>query len=139
MLSGEFMEEGPNSRSKTGGTKRNRLTGTTKLSDMNKEGTHTASQCTLILTEGDSAKTPIIRVTKGKRRIDFFTIFKYEQLPEQTPDAHKWNSKYYKNSDAHDYSHDRTWFHLARRNGERELIDLTFSKKKADDHKEWLW
>ncbi|KAH8991126.1 DNA topoisomerase [Lactarius hatsudake] len=190
-LSGEFMEEGPNSRSRTGGTKHNCLTGTTKLSDVNNEGTCTVSQCTLILTEGDSAKaltvasalllnvreakhdqimknkeiqnikkmglqhnkdysdvgslqygqlmimtdqrlssqrcqwawapcvgngveddraqatfleqpaftrsqTPIVQVTKGKQRIDFFTILKYEQLPEQTPDAHKWNSKYYK-------------------------------------------
>ena len=32
------------------------LTGITKLSDANNAGTRTASQCTLILTEGDSAK-----------------------------------------------------------------------------------
>ncbi|KAH9171021.1 DNA topoisomerase [Lactarius sanguifluus] len=91
--------------------------------------------------------TPIIRVTKGKWRIDFFTILKYEQFPEQTPDAHKWNSKYYKVLQCHHavgVPHSPlkfecgTWFHLARRNGERELIDLAFSKKKADDHKEWL-
>ncbi|KAH8985592.1 DNA topoisomerase [Lactarius hatsudake] len=61
------------------------------------------------------SQTPIVQVTKGKQRIDFFTILKYEQLPEQTPDAHKWNSKYYKglrmskDSDTHDYSHDRIY------------------------------
>ncbi|KAH9171023.1 hypothetical protein EDB89DRAFT_2071334 [Lactarius sanguifluus] len=35
---------------------KNRRYKTQPLSDVNKEGTHTASQRTLILTEGDSAK-----------------------------------------------------------------------------------
>jgi DNA topoisomerase-2 len=34
----------------------NRLTGITKLADANNAGTRNASRCTLILTEGDSAK-----------------------------------------------------------------------------------
>jgi hypothetical protein len=37
-----------------------------------------------------------LQVTKGKQRIDFFTIPEYEQWLEDTPDAHKWDSKYYK-------------------------------------------
>ncbi|KAG5722792.1 DNA topoisomerase 2, partial [Termitomyces sp. T112] len=41
---------------KTDGSKRNRLTGMTKLSDANNAGTKHARDCTLILTEGDSAK-----------------------------------------------------------------------------------
>ncbi|KAH9065029.1 DNA topoisomerase II [Lactarius vividus] len=238
---------------KTDGTKRNRLTGITKLSDANNAGTRTASQCTLILTEGDSAKalavaglgvvgrdyfgvfplrgkllnvreakhdqimkneeiqnikkimglqhnkdysdvgslrygqlmimtdqdhdgshikgllinfldhffpsllkipnflvefvTPIVRVTKGKQRIDFFTIPEYEQWLEQTPDAHKWDSKYYKglgtskDSDARDYFSHMTKHMIpfgSTQDGERDLIDLAFSKKKADDRKEWL-
>ncbi|KAI0297539.1 type II DNA topoisomerase [Multifurca ochricompacta] len=238
---------------KTDGTKRNRLTGVTKLADANNAGTRQASQCTLILTEGDSAKalavaglgvvgrdnfgvfplrgkllnvreakheqimkneeiqnikkimglqhnkdysnvaslrygqlmimtdqdhdgshikgllinfldhffpsllkipnflvefvTPIVRVTKGKQRIDFFTIPEYEQWLEQTPDPHKWDSKYYKglgtskDSDARDY-----FSHMAKhmipfgstQDGDRELIDLAFSKKKADERKDWL-
>ena len=36
------------------------------------------------------------QVTRGKQRIDFFTIPEYEQWLEETPDAHKWDSKYYK-------------------------------------------
>ncbi|KAN0138695.1 type II DNA topoisomerase [Lactarius tabidus] len=238
---------------KTDGTKRNRLTGITKLSDANNAGTRTASQCTLILTEGDSAKalavaglgvvgrdnfgvfplrgkllnvreakhdqimkneeiqnikkimglqhnkdysdikslrygqlmimtdqdhdgshikgllinfldhffpsllkipnflvefvTPIVRVTKGKQRIDFFTIPEYEQWLEQTPDAHKWDSKYYKglgtskDSDARDYFSHMTKHMIpfgSTQDGERELIDLAFSKKKADERKDWL-
>jgi DNA topoisomerase-2 len=39
------------------------------------------------------------QVTKGKQRIDFFTIPEYELWLEETPDAHRWDSKYYKVSD----------------------------------------
>ncbi len=41
---------------KTGGTKRSRLTGIPKLEDANDAGGRLAHTCTLILTEGDSAK-----------------------------------------------------------------------------------
>ncbi|KAN0123255.1 DNA topoisomerase, type IIA-like domain containing protein [Russula decolorans] len=238
---------------KTDGSKRNRLTGVTKLADANNAGTRNASRCTLILTEGDSAKalavaglgvvgrdnfgvfplrgkllnvreakhdqimkneeiqnikkimglqhnkdysdvgslrygqlmimtdqdhdgshikgllinfldhffpsllkipnflvefvTPIVRVTRGKQRIDFFTIPEYEQWLEETHDSHKWDSKYYKglgtskDSDARDYFSHMTKHMIpfgSTQNGERELIDLAFSKKKADDRKEWL-
>ncbi|KAJ3510178.1 hypothetical protein NLJ89_g4828 [Agrocybe chaxingu] len=242
---------------RTDGAKRNRLLGLTKLSDANNAGTKHGQDCTLILTEGDSAKalavaglgvvgrdnfgvfplrgkilnvreakhdqimkneeiqnikkimglqhnkdysntttlrygrlmimtdqdhdgshikgllinfldhfypsllklpdflvefvTPIVRVTKGKQRKDFFTIPEYEQWMEQTPDANKWESKYFKartsltiratDADARDY-----FAHMEKhmipfaptQEGDHELIDLAFSKKKADDRKEWL-
>ncbi|RKO93185.1 DNA topoisomerase [Blyttiomyces helicus] len=41
---------------KTDGSKRNRIKGIPKLDDANNAGTRLASECTLILTEGDSAK-----------------------------------------------------------------------------------
>jgi len=40
--------------------------------------------------------TPIVRVTKGNQRIDFFTIPEFEQWQEDTHDSKKWNVKYYK-------------------------------------------
>ena len=40
--------------------------------------------------------TPIVRVTKGNQKINFFTIPEYEKWLEETPDSHKWKSKYYK-------------------------------------------
>ena len=40
-----------------GSGKRSRISGLTKLDDANNAGTRNASQCTLILTEGDSAKS----------------------------------------------------------------------------------
>ncbi|EKM83675.1 hypothetical protein AGABI1DRAFT_117173 [Agaricus bisporus var. burnettii JB137-S8] len=238
---------------KTDGSKRNRLVGLTKLSDANNAGTRLAKDCTLILTEGDSAKalavaglgvvgrdyfgvfplrgkllnvreakhdqimkneeiqnikkilglqhnkdysdvsslrygrlmimadqdhdgshikgllinffdhfypsllklpeflvefvTPIVRIIKGKHRRDFFTLPEYEKWLLEAPDAHKWESKYYKglgtsnDADARDY-----FSHMAKhmipfaptQHGDRDLIDLAFSKKKADDRKEWL-
>ncbi|KAF9015391.1 DNA topoisomerase [Cyathus striatus] len=238
---------------KTDGSKRSRLIGLTKLADANNAGTKHAKNCTLILTEGDSAKalamaglsvvgrdnfgvfplrgkmlnvreakhdqimkneeiqnikkimglqhnkdysdisslrygklmimtdqdhdgshikgllinfldhfypsllklsdflvefvTPIVRVTKGKQRKDFFTLPEYEQWLESAPDARKWDSKYYKglgtsgDADARDYfSHmEKHMIPFATtQDGDRELIDLAFSKKKADERKDWL-
>ncbi|KAF9242373.1 DNA topoisomerase [Melanogaster broomeanus] len=238
---------------KTDGTKRNRLTGLTKLADANNAGTKNAEKCTLILTEGDSAKalavaglgvvgrdnfgvfplrgkllnvreakhdqimkneeiqnikkimglqhnkeymnisslrygrlmimtdqdhdgshikgllinfldhfypsllkipnflvefvTPIVRVSKGKQRIDFFTIPEYEQWLENTADSHKWDSKYYKGLGTSNDADARYYFsnmakHMipfaSTQEGDKQLIDLAFSKKKADERKEWL-
>ncbi|TFK76656.1 type II DNA topoisomerase [Pluteus cervinus] len=238
---------------KTDGTKRSRLTGLTKLSDANNAGTKKATDCTLILTEGDSAKalaiaglgvvgrdnfgvfplrgkllnvreakheqimkneeiqnikkimglqhnkdynststlrygrlmimtdqdhdgshikgllinfldyfypsllklndflvefvTPIVRVTKGNKTLDFFTIPEYEEWLENTADAKRWSSKYYKGLGTSTDADARNYFskmekHMipfaATQEGDRDLIDLAFSKKKADDRKEWL-
>ncbi|KAJ7674423.1 DNA topoisomerase II [Mycena rosella] len=238
---------------KTDGTKRSRLTGLPKLADANNAGTKNAKDCTLILTEGDSAKslaiaglsvvgrdnfgvfplrgkllnvrearhdqimkneeiqnikqimglqhgkdytstaslrygrlmimadqdhdgshikgliinfldhfypsllklddflvefvTPIVRVTKGQQRKDFFTIPEYDQWTEETENSSKWDVKYYKglgtskDSDARDYfSHMEKHMipFAATQDGDRELIELAFSKKKADERKEWL-
>lgn len=41
----------------TGGTKKSKLTGIPKLEDANEAGTRNSDKCTLILTEGDSAKS----------------------------------------------------------------------------------
>ena len=45
------------------------------------------------------------KVSKGKQRIDFFTIPEYEQWLQDTPGAHKWDSKYYKVSNLFSGSH----------------------------------
>ncbi|EIW65215.1 type II DNA topoisomerase [Trametes versicolor FP-101664 SS1] len=238
---------------KTDGNRRTRLTGMTKLSDANNAGTRKAGDCTLILTEGDSARalaiaglgvvgrdnfgvfplrgkllnvrdakhdqimkneeiqnikkimglqhnkeytdvnslrygrlmlmtdqdhdgshikgllinyldhfypsllklpkflvefiTPVVRVWKGKTIINFYTIPEYEMWLEDTPDSHKWEHKYYKglgtskDEDARDYFRDMKRHMIpfsTQQDGDRELIELAFSKKKADDRKEWL-
>ena len=87
-----------------------------------------------------------------------------EKWVEQTPDVHRWKAKYYKvisviliyevsaervlqglgtskDEDARDYF-SRMNKHMIPfgtiQHGERDLIELAFSKKKADDRKEWL-
>ena len=47
---------------KTNGAKVNKITGIPKLDDANWAGTKKSNECTLILTEGDSAKTMAIMV-----------------------------------------------------------------------------
>ncbi|KAK7688109.1 hypothetical protein QCA50_008479 [Cerrena zonata] len=238
---------------KTDGNRRTRLTGLPKLSDANNAGTRKAADCTLILTEGDSAKslavaglsvvgrdnygvfplrgkllnvrdakhdqimkneeiqnikkilglqhnkdykdiaslrygqimimtdqdhdgshikglilnyldhfypsllkipkfvvefvTPIVRVTKGNQKINFFTIPEYEQWLEACPDPHRWKAKYYKGLGTSQDTDAREYFSQMSKHmipfsvieeEERGLIELAFSKKKADERKEWL-
>ncbi|KAK7204117.1 DNA topoisomerase II [Myxozyma melibiosi] len=242
---------------KTDGSKRNRITGLVKLDDANKAGTREGHKCTLILTEGDSAKalavaglsvvgrdyygvyplrgkllnvreashdqimknaeiqaikqimglqhkknysntrdlryghlmiftdqdhdgshikgllinflestfpglldipgfliefiTPIVKVTitKGKKvtTIPFYTMPEYESWKETEGSKCTWKHKYYKGLGTSTPAEGREYFkqldkHLkqfhALEEGDKELIDLAFSKKKADERKEWL-
>ncbi|KAL6079289.1 DNA topoisomerase 2 [Balamuthia mandrillaris] len=55
---GEFAKMKENQElQKKGGSKKTRIAGITKLDDANEAGGRNADKCTLILTEGDSAKT----------------------------------------------------------------------------------
>ena len=238
---------------KTDGAKKSRLSGITKLDDANNAGTRNASKCTLILTEGDSAKalavsglsvigrdnwgvfplrgkllnvreashkqimdnseinhikqilglqhgkvytsseslrygrlmimtdqdhdgshikgllinlldhfwpsllqvpgflvefiTPIVKCTKGRQEVTFFTIPEYERWKEHNNDGRGWTIKYYKGlgtstaADAKKYFSDLSTHLKPFQPGtdeDRSLIDLAFNKKKADDRKEWL-
>ncbi|KIM84751.1 hypothetical protein PILCRDRAFT_780689 [Piloderma croceum F 1598] len=91
--------------------------------------------------------TPIVRVRKGKQVKDFFTIPEYEQWLEDVPDARKWDAKYYKGLGTSKDEDAREYFsHMAKHmipfgttvEGDKELIELAFSKKKADERKDWL-
>lgn len=238
---------------KTDGHKRNRITGITKLEDANNAGGRRARDCTLILTEGDSAKalavsgltevgrdnygvfplrgkllnvreanhdqimknveitniktimglqhgkqyesvdslrygslmimtdqdhdgshikgliinfldhffpsllkqpnflvefiTPIVKCTKGKQEIAFFTMPEYENWKEQNNEGRGWIVKYYKGLGTSTSQDAKKYFRAMGKHmlpfqvtqpGDRELIDLAFNKKKADDRKEWL-
>ncbi|OMJ19226.1 DNA topoisomerase 2 [Smittium culicis] len=59
---------------KTDGTKSSRITGIVKLEDANQAGTKRSKDCTLILTEGDSAKTLAISGLSVIGR-DYFGVF----------------------------------------------------------------
>ena len=96
--------------------------------------------------------TPIIKVYKGdpkhpKQSQSFFTMPEYELWKEQHKHEHGWDHKYYKGlgtsttEDAQVYFRDLDKhlkeFHTMQES-EPELIELAFSKKKADERKEWL-
>lgn len=96
--------------------------------------------------------TPIVKVWKGDPKNPtklktFFTMPEYETWREAHKDERGWDKKYYKGlgtsstDDAQIYFRDLDKhlkeFHTIQDN-EDKLIELAFSKKKADERKEWL-
>lgn len=96
--------------------------------------------------------TPIVKVWKGdpkspSKQRSFFTLPEYEAWREVHGHERGWDHKYYKGlgtsstEDAQVYFRDLDRhlkeFHTMQEN-EAELIELAFSKKKADERKEWL-
>ncbi|EKG10299.1 DNA topoisomerase II eukaryotic-type [Macrophomina phaseolina MS6] len=96
--------------------------------------------------------TPIVKVWKGdpkhpKQLKSFFTMPEYEEWKKDPTHQKGWDHKYYKGlgtskpEDAVEYFQDLDKhlkeFHTMK-DQEAELIDLAFSKKKADARKEWL-
>lgn len=96
--------------------------------------------------------TPIVKVWKGDpkhptKQISFFTMPEYERWKEEHKHERGWQHKYYKGlgtsttEDAQIYFRDLDrhlkQFHTMQEH-EEKLIDLAFSKKKADERKEWL-
>lgn len=91
--------------------------------------------------------TPIVKCTKGKQEISFFTLPEYYNWKEAHNDGRGWAIKYYKGLGTSDSQAAKKYFRAMDKHmlpfettqeGDRELIDLAFNKKKADDRKEWL-
>ena len=96
--------------------------------------------------------TPIVKAYKGdpkkpKAMETFFTMPEYEAFKERHKDERNWEHKYYKGLGTSSALEAQMYFsdldrHLKEfavmRDHEVELIDLAFSKKKADERKEWL-
>ncbi|PWY98256.1 putative DNA topoisomerase II [Testicularia cyperi] len=93
--------------------------------------------------------TPIVKCTKKrtKQEVSFFTIPEYLTWKEQNNNGRGWTIKYYKGLGTSESSDAKKYFramdkHMlpfdTTKEGDRELIDLAFNKKKADDRKEWL-
>ena len=97
--------------------------------------------------------TPIVKAYKGdpkkpKQAVTFFTIPEYEAWKEEHKgELHKWEHKYYKGLGTSTQEEAQVYFrdldrHLKEfhtmKESEVELIELAFSKKKADERKEWL-
>ncbi|OQS54833.1 top2 [Ecytonucleospora hepatopenaei] len=93
--------------------------------------------------------TPIVRATKKNRKLDFFTVPEYEEFKNdiEARNSKGWTIKYYKGlgtstaADAKQYFsnldlHVKTFSPLF--DDDKQLVDLAFNKKKADERKTWL-
>eukprot|EP00584_Thalassiosira_punctigera_P019142 CAMPEP_0172572992 /NCGR_PEP_ID=MMETSP1067-20121228/135960_1 /TAXON_ID=265564 ORGANISM="Thalassiosira punctigera, Strain Tpunct2005C2" /NCGR_SAMPLE_ID=MMETSP1067 /ASSEMBLY_ACC=CAM_ASM_000444 /LENGTH=1500 /DNA_ID=CAMNT_0013365583 /DNA_START=62 /DNA_END=4564 /DNA_ORIENTATION=+ len=69
-----------------GGTKKTKLTGIVKLDDANNAGTAKSKDCTLIITEGDSAKSLAVSGLSVVGR-DFYGVFPLKGKPLNVRDA----------------------------------------------------
>jgi DNA topoisomerase-2 len=96
--------------------------------------------------------TPIVKVWKGDPKHprglkSFFSMPEYEEWKEQHKHEKGWDHKYFKGLGTSDIPDAQVYFkdldtHMKRfqvmRAEEEKLIELAFSKKKADARKEWL-
>ena len=71
---------------KTDGSKKSRISGIPKLDDANWAGTHRSHECTLIITEGDSAKALAIAGLSVVGR-NAFGVFPLRGKPRNVRDA----------------------------------------------------
>ncbi|KAM4622820.1 DNA topoisomerase 2-alpha [Discoglossus pictus] len=91
--------------------------------------------------------TPIIKVSKNKQELSFYSIPEFEEWKNNT-DGHKnWKIKYYKglgtstSKEAKEYFADMARHRIPFKYAgpiDDAAITLAFSKKKIEDRKEWL-
>ena len=90
--------------------------------------------------------TPLLKATKGKQTLCFYSESEYEawQKDKSPADLRGWHVKYYKGLGTSDAKEAREYF--ANMNtvefqwdaSADNTLDLAFNKKRADDRKEWL-
>lgn len=91
--------------------------------------------------------TPIVKATKGRQEVSFYTIPQYEQWKQATENGRGWTIKYYKGlgtstaADAKKYfqnmdEHRKVFGPVSPE--DRQLVDMAFNKKRADERKDWL-
>ncbi|TKR77801.1 hypothetical protein L596_018712 [Steinernema carpocapsae] len=91
--------------------------------------------------------TPIIKATKGREELSFFSIPEYIEWRQNNQNWHTYRIKYYKglgtstSKEAKEYFSDmlrhRIKFQYSGPNDD-EAVDLAFSKKKIEERKVWL-
>lgn len=91
--------------------------------------------------------TPIVKATKGAREEVFFTMPEYQAWKERTQNGKGWRVKYYKGlgtstaQEAKRYFADLETHEIEfeyKDEHDDDSIDLAFSKKRADERKDWL-
>ncbi|XP_073534084.1 DNA topoisomerase 2-beta isoform X1 [Phyllobates terribilis] len=91
--------------------------------------------------------TPIVKATKSKQELAFYSIPEFDEWKKQIENQKLWKIKYYKglgtstSKEAKEYFADMDRHRIIFRYAGPEddaAITLAFSKKKIDDRKEWL-
>ncbi|KAM3596331.1 uncharacterized protein V6R79_012674 [Siganus canaliculatus] len=91
--------------------------------------------------------TPIVKATKNKQELSFYSIPEFDEWKKQTDNYKTWHVKYYKglgtstSKEAKEYFADMEKHRITFKYSGAEddaAITLAFSKKKTDDRKEWL-
>lgn len=90
--------------------------------------------------------TPIVKVSKGKETISFYSLKEYNAWYQDT-DVSRWRIKYYKGLGTNTVEEAREYFkHLNKYSvdliyvdkRDNEAINLAFSKKQIEGRKKWL-
>jgi len=91
--------------------------------------------------------TPIVKCSKAKNSITFFTVPEYLTWKEATAGGKGWTIKYYKGLGTSSASEAKHYFsnldtHVidfgVTEEEDAAALDLAFNKKRADDRKDWL-
>ncbi|CAI2189641.1 7136_t:CDS:2, partial [Funneliformis geosporum] len=91
--------------------------------------------------------TPIVKCSRIRTEIAFFTLPEFENWLKSNDNGKGWHIKYYKGLGTSTAEEAKKYFKDLKKHrkpfrpiqtDERELIDMAFNKKKADDRKEWL-
>uniref|UniRef100_A0A672PNK0 DNA topoisomerase 2 n=1 Tax=Sinocyclocheilus grahami TaxID=75366 RepID=A0A672PNK0_SINGR len=91
--------------------------------------------------------TPIVKASKNKQEVSFYSIPEFDEWKKHTENYKTWHIKYYKglgtstSKEAKEYFADMERHRIMfKYNGTEDdaAITLAFSKKKTDDRKEWL-
>ncbi|XP_047516652.1 DNA topoisomerase 2 isoform X2 [Pieris napi] len=91
--------------------------------------------------------TPIVKATKKDKEISFYSLPEFEEWKNETDNYHTYNIKYYKGLGTSTAKEAKEYFQNMERHRIRfkyagatddHHIELAFSKKGADQRKEWL-
>lgn len=91
--------------------------------------------------------TPIVKVTKNKQELSFYSLPEFEEWKSQTNNWHTWRVKYYKGLGTSTAKEAKEYFAAMDRHKipfkysgpeDDSAIVLAFSKKKIEERKEWL-
>lgn len=91
-----------------------------------------------------SILTPIVKASKGKTEINFYTLNEYEDWQNDTRDSDKYKTKYFKglgtSTSAEAKSYFKTMLTANYEFGDQtnSRMNLAFDKKLADSRKEWM-